>query len=653
MEAKNMITAGEIESVFGEYEKEDYLTSREPYAVLHEATKDMSRMDRNIVVNAVKQMAKNVGCSNTVFMEMLSASEEQQERVMPDSGGFPGIEKLLDGKTPDYGEYLCSADGIFLYDEKSGSVARICGHPVFPTRRYVNREKKEEQVDISYYLDGKWDRLKMIPRQVVCEASQISGFGKSGLDFNSENAREMVKYLSFMMMQNRDIIPCGESIDRMGWVEDRGFAPYIPDIVYSGERNYQEMFSAIHQQGDFKEWLKVAKAVRANRKNPAGRFMLAASVASAVLPWTCNQSFMVHLWSPVSGTGKTLALMLAASVWADPAMGRYIKPLNSSDTALEQMENFCNNLPLCLDELESVRIRDFDGLIYRLGEGMGRSRATKSLGIREQSRWTNIILTNGEHPITDDSRGGAINRVISIESTGPVFPGGHENMSRAAETMMNNYGHAGAMIAEKIRADPKMKDTIRTAYGMYRNKLLEKATGKQASYGAALMVGDWLLEMMVVRDGQGLTTEDVMAVLATPEMADMNLRAQNIVRDFIAMNASNFARENDPVDLPVRAPVCGKMMNDGRVCIIQSSLQKVLNEANFNFRAFMKWCLYNRMLYTHYNGDTERHWSITVKMPGMKNNVRAICFLPEFFRDTDRQSGMTIVEPEPGMPFVG
>ncbi len=652
MNTKDMITTGDIEKAFGDYGKEDYLTSPEPYTVLYESTKDLDRLEQNIVMNTVKHLAKKAGCPNTVFMEMLRAVEEQRERVLPDNGGFPGLKDLLGGKEPDYGGYFCSGDGIYQYDERSGTFREICGHPIFPTRRYVSMDIKEERLDISYFLDGRWEKLKMVPRQILSEASQISSISKLGLDITSENARNMVNYLRCMDVKNRNIIPRAETTGRMGWHEDRGFVPYIPGVIYDDEKNYREMFSAIHKKGELQEWVNLAKAVRANKENPAGRFMLAASVASVILPWTCNQTFMVHLWSPVSGTGKTLALMLAASVWADPTMGKYVKPLNSSDTALEQMENFCNNLPLCLDELESVRNRDFSYLVYMLCEGMGRNRSTKNLGIREQSHWMNIILTNGEHPITDDSRGGSINRVISVESTGPVFPGGNEELSKAAEKMMNNYGHAGEMIVKAISSDPQYVKVIRKAYESYRSLLLEKATGKQASYGAALLVGDWLLDMIVIGDDKCLTVDDILAVLATPEMTDMNLRAQSIVCDFMAVNSSCFAHESSGDDLLLRGPLYGKMTNGGRVFFIQTALKKVLNDANINFTAFMKWCLGRKLIQTCYDENRNRHWGVMTKLPGMENSLRAICFLPEFFRNMDKESGMTIVETEPGMPFA-
>lgn len=57
---------------------------------------------------------------------------------------------------------------------------------------------------------------------------------------------------------------------------------------------------------------------------------LAASFASPLLePLNCLP-FFVHLWGVDSGTGKTVALMVAASVWGDPTIGSFVKTFDGT-----------------------------------------------------------------------------------------------------------------------------------------------------------------------------------------------------------------------------------------------------------------------------------------------------------------------------------
>ena len=146
--------------------------------------------------------------------------------------------------------------------------------------------------------------------------------------------------------------------------------------------------------------------------------MLAASFASALIKKIGGLCFFVHLWGVESGTGKTVALMLAASVWGNPAIGQYVQTFNATQVGHEKTAAFLNNIPMCIDELQlskdSHGRSKFD--VYQLSQGVGRTRGTKSGGIDKTPVWDLCILTTGESPLTSDNSGaGAVNRVIDIE----------------------------------------------------------------------------------------------------------------------------------------------------------------------------------------------------------------------------------------------
>ena len=110
--------------------------------------------------------------------------------------------------------------------------------------------------------------------------------------------------------------------------------------------------------------------------------------------------------------------MLAASVWANPADSMYIGDFKTTDVQLEVRSDLLNNLPLMLDDSSKVsaRIRDnFEGVVYDLCSGKGKSRSNRDLGIRKENRWKNAILTNGERPLNSYvTQGGAIKRIIEV-----------------------------------------------------------------------------------------------------------------------------------------------------------------------------------------------------------------------------------------------
>ena len=640
------LTNEEIAEQFQEYGKDDFLTSEAPYSILVavlSAVQDDFTKER--ITNVVREMAKKAGCPKAVFNSMLKAATPKRSE-MPnemEAGGFTGIENLLNGKQPSYGYYSCSDGGIYLYDMLNGQMLTVCSHPVFPTRRYENIETGSEMLDVSFKRDGVWKTKSQIERKTVAQARQIVNLSEFGISVTSENAREMVNYMSAIDDMNREIIPRTETISRLGWVDGRGFSPYIEGVNYDNVGKFADTYKAVHEQGDFQKWLDVVKEIRATDDFKPARIILAASVASVILRWTCNQPFIVHLWSPTSGSGKTIAVMLAASVWADPALGKFVKSMNSTMVANEQMAAFCNNMPLCMDELQTIeKNKDFDDIIYMLCEGTGKTRSSKNLGIREQSTWLNVTITNGEMPINRDSRGGAINRVVSVEATGNLMPR-KERMREIAEIIRENYGFAGKMIVDAITADEIWKAKIKGTYDNIVNELVKTATGKQANYGAALLTGDWLLDALIVHDGQRLTVEDINKHLATPDMVDMNLRAKEWLTDFIASSTANFRRNGDSEDEEFTRQIYGKIAEDKSVYILPSILKQEMQKNRFDYLSFIKWSYEKGFLHS-YHSETQKHWGIPTSIPGVGIQVKALHFLTKTFKPVDPQSGMEVLE---------
>lgn len=643
MAESERLTNDEIREAFECYGKEDYLTSEDPYMVLVETTRAIKdELVKQRIINTVRLMAKETGCPNTTFNGLLKAAMTGtgKDTSQQAGGGFSGIEMLLSGKHPDYGQYSCSDQGVWLFDQISNQKVMICSHPVFPTRRYTNIETGSELLDLSYRQDGQWKTRPMIPRQTIAQARQLAGLSEFGIGVTSENAKDMVKYLSTMDDLNRSIIPRADTISRLGWVEGRGFSPYISDVAYDSAGKFDDAYAAVHKAGFFDVWLNTVKDIRARNTTKVPQIFMAASVASVILKWTCNQPFMVHVWSTKSGSGKTVSLMLAASIWADPSLGRYIRSMDATNVAFEQLATFCNNMPLCLDELQTIqKNKDFDDIIYMLCEGTGRARSTKNLGVREQSHWLNTILTNGEMPIVDDSRGGAINRVISLEASGLLFPGTEDDLGPLAEMLRCNYGFAGEMIVNAIAQDNSWTERISQEYRKNVNILLKKATGKQANYGAALLAADWLFDQLVVHDGRVLQADDILPYLATPEMVDMNLRARDWVIGYIASNVRNLWIERDGQFMGDVPPInlIGKRGKDGNIYILQNQLKAAMKASKLDFIAFMRWCNDHGYIKTYHKSATDRHWGIPQDFPGVGKSANAICFKQEMFKAVDSQ----------------
>ncbi|MFR2692638.1 MAG: DUF927 domain-containing protein [Enterocloster bolteae] len=108
--------------------------------------------------------------------------------------------------------------------------------------------------------------------------------------------------------------------------------------------------------------------------------MLAASFSSVLVQLLGGLPYFVDLWGETEG-GKTVDLMLAASVWADPDESAYIKDYKGTEVGLEAICDLLNNLPLILDDTskKNRKIEDnFEGLVYDLCSERAKPAPTRS-----------------------------------------------------------------------------------------------------------------------------------------------------------------------------------------------------------------------------------------------------------------------------------
>lgn len=117
--------------------------------------------------------------------------------------------------------------------------------------------------------------------------------------------------------------------------------PFIQDYKFDGDRSFESIFKDVKEAGDIEIWLNTLRDLR---KNEVVHFMIAASFASVLIERLHINPFIVHLWGK-SGTGKTVALIIAMSIWGNPAVGHLVKNLNSTSVGLERLSAFLNNIP--------------------------------------------------------------------------------------------------------------------------------------------------------------------------------------------------------------------------------------------------------------------------------------------------------------------
>lgn len=566
--------AGEL---IPQFTKEDYLQSTTPYEWLYSFHDDKLKMKQLMTIMSETAKA-NCGIRNFIglFKEYVTLMNAQSGATGGNVTEFEGQEaELLTGR------WYADDMGVVSTD-KFGFEIVACSHPIMPVQRLVNIDTGEEKLKLAFRKGKQW-RSVIAGKKTLASASAILELADVGVAVNSENSKHLVQYLADVESLNYDRIDEVTSVSRLGWIKDYGFSPYVENLVFDGDRNYKHFFESVTQKGSLEYWIERVKEIRAEG-NKITNLILAASFSSVLVSICEALPFIVHLWGG-SEAGKSVALMLGASVWANPNIGAYIHTFNGTAVAQELSATFVNSLPLMLDELQILKDRkDFDNMIYFLCEGSGRSRGKKTGGLQKNGTWSNCILTNGEMPISGNSSGsGALNRVIEIDCKDEKLfsdPRGTVNF------LKKNYGHAGKFFIEMLENEENIEYAQEIQKRLYEELSAGETTEKQALSASIILTADALAEEWIFKDGQTLSIDDITPFLSTKKEVSVNDRALDFLYDFISVNQNKFMTAHTLTE--DMGEIWG-VIDDKHSYIIKSQFDKIMSSEGYNSTAFLSW----------------------------------------------------------------
>lgn len=593
-----------------QFTADDFTQSNKPYEFLYQFHNNPFKMQQ--VLERVKAQAAAVkirGFMNlwTLYLKSLSGDVAPEGSNMTDFEGLPLPQQLVSGK------YICGPEGVSVVDG-FGVQRVICPHPIAPIRRFKNVDSGEELLEIWYRRGTSEGTIKdethITPKDTI--ANGILTLARYGVVVNRRNDKDLSAYLMDMEQYNYDTLKEEASVTRLGWVGEgyQEFSPYVDHIYFDGEDDFGSMFHAVKPFGNYDKWKDAIRKVR--KEKTAARYYLAASFASVILKPCGLLPFLMHVWGG-TGNGKSVLLMLATSVWANPEMGEYVATFNGTRYAQETRAGFINNLPMCLDELQiqtSQGVKDFDDIIYQLCEGVSKSQGKASGGLRKQTKWRNVILSNGEHTIIKPlSGGGARNRVIEIEAPEKIY----SDLVGVCELITQNYGHAGKEFIQWLMDSSNMERVKQMQKDYYHQLLDHDITEKQAGSASAVLTADAITTEIIFQDGLALTVDEMAEVLLRKGDIDINQKTLEWLYDYVASNSSHFDAES-------HVPIWGKVDEDeGIIYFIRSAFDEALKAVGLDSKSFIAWAIRTGHALPGKDGPTKQ-----CRVPGTKGTPRCV-----------------------------
>ena len=573
------------------FEKDDFLTTT-PYEALYAYHKEPFTHAAKMEELAAYSVSKGFKGFKTMYKKYVESLKAQSGTIYIDNvTNFTNQPLELNA-----GDWEADDSGIFKKNGYNDEVA--CPHPIMPVERLVNIDTGEEKLQLAFRKGTIWRKI-IVSKTVLASSNKVTELAGSGIAVTSQNARAFIQYISDMENMNYYLIPEKKSIGRFGYIPDEGFSPFVDGLIFDGDVNFKAMFQTVRSRGSETKWLETAAEVR--EMSTTVKIILAASFASVLLePLNCLP-FFVHVWGVDSGTGKTVALMVAASVWGDPAVGAYVKTFDGTVVGMEKTAAFLNNLPFCLDELQLAKDSKgrttFD--VYKLAQGVGRTRGNRSGGVDLTPTWRNCILTTGESPLTGTASGaGAVNRVIDIEckSAQAVIKDG----MRISGAVKRNYGFAGRKFVERLY-QPGVIDQVSERYReLFRILSDRDTTEKQAMAAAAIILADELACQWIFSGQQPLTIEQVSEFLASKAAVSAGDRGYKYLCDWVTQNSNKLCGRSENPNIEVLGA-----LEDGRAYIIRSVFERILQDAGYSTAAMISYLKQSNLIETRGRANTK------------------------------------------------
>ena len=299
----------------------------------------------------------------------------------------------------------------------------------------------------------------------------------------------------------------------MGWKEDHkmfvlGDTLYRrkPDTTIEKEsiklasasaRTGSDMFGVA---GDADKWKAMTGLIKRAGLD-AHMFSIGISLAAPLLEFTGLKGMTVSLFGKTGG-GKSLAQLMAQSVWGNPDK-LHFQAKYTQNTLFSRFGLYAN-LPITIDEVTMMSDKDVGDFLYWVSQGRDKARLNRNAEEREAKTWATFCIVSTNRPLSSKMIASGLDtdaqmaRLLELTVTpSKLFTDSSNIGKKLFDIMSNNYGTAGDLYLQKlmeigpegIRAMiAEATDKFPTTYGV-------KFTGEERYWEQVIILADLAMKL--------------------------------------------------------------------------------------------------------------------------------------------------------------
>lgn len=307
--------------------------------------------------------------------------------------------------------------------------------------------------------------VTMPMKAIVSKDETVKALAQQNIisSFGANNDKNLADYVRACVEQSSTTKVAVKVPDSYGWQPDNSYV--FAGRIFTKDAapicvpmpGLENLTVNTEPKGTLDNWRKFIQML-INRRMYSHLAIMLAGASAPFMRFTGIYGLTYHCASTDSGTGKSLALEAAASIWGHPTHYRTGK--GTSPVAMQQRLGLLNSLPLITDEITSKNRADFEwfpAFLLDMTEGRGKERMESGANKERLnlSTWMTTCLMSSNTNAVDYLTGGRkhasegeLRRLLEFVQNEKLKWEPHE--IEVIKSLQENYGVAGYVLSDYL-----------------------------------------------------------------------------------------------------------------------------------------------------------------------------------------------------------
>lgn len=390
---------------------------------------------------------------------------------------------------------------------------------LYPIAQFTTKDYAGTRIKLRIrYTHGGW-------REVEMEHSVLAGEGKEFTDFlyakriwcSLSQAKYLRRYLVTYLRELTEACATTYLYEHYGWQDNESFL--LGNMMYSpaGEHHVEhirlagQLNNALSGKGTIDHWVS-ATALFDQPELVHHGFALLVGLAGPLWPACGLEGLLVNMYSPDSGSGKSITGMFALSAWGNPET--LFMTVRDTENAIYKKLGTLKNTGAYIDEITMIVLDLLRGMVSAISQGREKERITSTAKeFNKAMTWSMPVLSSSNQDLISLlsirlTNEGEINRILQLPfNRVGVFEEGGKNLGyRVMRVLKDNHGLAGPLLVKEILRRGGMDwvkkeyhNTIDRMESLYGLQFRGPDRYIQAGFVLADIVGRLLTELHLIK----------------------------------------------------------------------------------------------------------------------------------------------------------